>query len=165
MAAAAGYTVGSIYHVFGSYDALLLHINAETLDSLHESVTAALTKTNRRDRLLTLAEAYYAFARKEYQMWLCLFEYRLSPETEIPDWYRAKLKALFGIIEEQLMPLCAGDRRHCRRHAKIFWAGVHGICALSLSGRLEVVGSDPAPSLIETFTSTYSAGLKASYKA
>lgn len=164
VAAEVGYTVGSIYHVFGSYDELLLHINAETLVSLQNSVTESLEKGARRDGLQVLAESYYAFAKKEYALWSCLFEYRLSPETEIPDWYQERLRNLFSLIEQQLLPMCDGNRRHCRRHAKILWAGIHGICTLSLSGRLEVVGSDPATRLIETFVSHYSKGLKISYK-
>lgn len=165
VAAEVGYTVGSIYHVFGSYDMMLLHINGETLDALYKAISKALERQPRKDALLVLAEAYYAFASKEYALWSCLFEYRLSENTEIPDWYRDKLKSLFVIIEEQLSSFCLDNKKQCRRHAKILWAGIHGICTLALSGRMEVVGSDPSATLIETFTTHYIAGLEAYHKA
>lgn len=165
VAAQVGYTVGSIYNVFGSYDSLLLHMNGETLDALHEAISKALERQPRKNALLVLAEAYYAFASKEYALWSCLFEYRLSENTEMPEWYLKKLKALFAMIEEQLAGYCLENSRQCRRHGKILWAGIHGICVLALSGRMEVVGSDPAGTLIETFVTHYTAGLKATYKA
>ena len=163
VAADVGYTVGSIYHVFGSYDGLMLHINAAILDYMHIEVSEALSRVRQKEALLALAEAYYAFAEEHYPAWLALFEYRLAEETEVPDWYKERLETLFLLIEEQLLPYVNGDKKRARREAKVLWAGIHGIATLSLSGRLDVVGADSANIIIKSFINNYIAGLQSAH--
>lgn len=163
VASEVGYTVGSVYHVFGSYDGLILHINVAILDYMHEEIKGALEGVRQKDALVALAEAYIDFAQTHYPAWLALFEYRLDENTELPEWYQERLEALFMLIEEQLLPYTGNDRRKARREAKILWAGIHGIAVLGLSGKLDVVGADSMGVLIKSFIHHYTLGMKTAY--
>ncbi|MFO1242465.1 MAG: TetR/AcrR family transcriptional regulator [Rickettsiales bacterium] len=164
VAGKVGYTVGSVYHVFGSYDTLMLEMNAVTLDALKGDVLSALERTHRKEPLQVLANGYYEFARKNYAQWTALFEYRLQTEKKLPEWYRTKLRELFCLIEEQLLAYCMDSKHEARRHAYVLWAGIHGICVLGLSGRLSVVGGQSTHALIQTFLKHYVMGIKAGNK-
>ena len=163
VASEVGYTVGSVYHVFGSYDGLILHINVAILDYMYEEVKSALEGARRKEGLLALAEAYVDFAGAHYPAWLALFEYRLDETTELPDWYQERLQALFLLIEDQLLPYVGNDRKKARREAKVLWAGIHGIATLGLSGKLDVVGADSMHLLVKSFIGNYILGLRAAY--
>lgn len=142
LAASIGYTVGTLYNVFGSYEQLMLHINARTLAELE----AALGKANAeggkpKKKLRQLTVAYLEFAKAHYQRWLALFEYHLPEGGAVPDWYGGKLSSLFSLIERPLQEYAGFSAKQAAREARALWAGVHGVCVLGLSGKLAVVGA------------------------
>lgn len=147
-AARMGYTVGTLYHLFGSLDGYLLHLNAATLDLWHAELMAALKRKPKRP-VNVLARAYIQFARDHYRRWTALFEHHLPEGTEIPDWYAAKLARLFALLEEPLLAHLGGDRKKAIRLSKILWSGIHGICVLSLSRKLEITGAEPAETMAD----------------
>lgn len=132
-----GYTVGSIYMVFANMADLIMHINARTLDN----IAAQLEQVNEpaADQCIEeLAQTYLSYARQNFNRWLMLFEYRFPQNNAIPAWYQKKQYAVFDRIEQsfvQLAPECAEDRRRQAAHA--LCGGVHGVCMLSLSGKLD----------------------------
>lgn len=137
-----GYTVGSIYMVFTSMADLHMHIKARTLDDimLHlqqiEDVEAAHC-------LEELAKAYLRYASQNFNRWNMIFEHRLPSESGAYKWYQEKVDHIFALVEAQfakLLPDCSDDQK--KRAARALWGGVHGICALSLSGSLDIVGVD-----------------------
>ncbi len=157
VAANMGYTVGTLYNVFGSLELFILHIHARTLDNWHEQLAQGL-KRCKSDHLHFLARAYISFARKNYNLWTALFEYRTS--EAVPDWYAEKMNKLFGLVEEALLPYVRAERRKAQHAAKILWASIHGICVLSLSGKLDKVGSEKAEVLVNSLLETYLRGLE-----
>jgi len=159
VAANMGYTVGTLYHVFGSLDHFILHIHARTLDQWHAQLSLGL-KRHETDRLHFLAGAYIDFARKNYNRWSALFEYRASKDTVIPGWYTEKLERLFVLLENALLPHVGKSRRKAKRSARILWASIHGICILSLSGKLDMTGSEKAEVLVNSLLETYLRGLE-----
>lgn len=152
-----GYTVGTLYNVFGTYDDMMLHINARTLDEWYGFMQAAMKK--RGDPLDLLAKAYIEYGRKHYQQWTALFEYRLAEGRELPQWYAEKMGRFFNMVEEALSPLVGKDKRKAKRGAHVLWAGIHGICVLSLSGKLELMSADSAEALALSLVDNYVAGL------
>ncbi len=65
LATAIGYTVGTLYNVFGSYDEMILRINARTLDAWFENITTALAKRKKNDALQVITHEYIAFSREQ----------------------------------------------------------------------------------------------------
>jgi AcrR family transcriptional regulator len=159
LATRIGYTVGTLYNVFGSYDDMMLHINARTLDEWFAHMQAALQNTRGRPPLHALARAYIEYSKTHSRQWTVLFEYSLSQERELPAWYGEKLTRFFLLVENELYPLVNRDRRKARRAAHVLWAGIHGICTLSLSGKMELVKAEAAETLAFSFMDNYMAGL------
>lgn len=162
VAAGIGYSAGTLYNVFANLDALIMHLNGSTLDRLFE----ALSELPRRDEpdadLRTLLDGYVRFTHEHRNLWNILFEYRLPDEHEVPEWYGAKVRRLLGLLEHALAPLFKPDAAaEIERSARVLWSAVHGICTLSSSGRLGVVGADDVTDMTEGLLATYLTGLRA----
>ncbi|HAJ92306.1 MAG TPA: TetR/AcrR family transcriptional regulator, partial [Gammaproteobacteria bacterium] len=129
VAAAIGYTVGTLYLVFENLDDLILHINARTLDRLHTRMTASQAQCNDASNcLLQLGQVYIHFADEDPHRWAMVFEHRFSEDQVVPAWYQEKIARMFALVEEGLEPL-AGQHTHdeITQAARALWGGVHGI--------------------------------------
>jgi AcrR family transcriptional regulator len=157
VAAKIGYTVGTIYNVFGSYDALMLHVNARTLDHWYDFLQARL-KRGKAEPLRVLARGYVEYARTHYNRWLALFEHHKDKSAPVPDWYQDRIKRFFAMLEGTI-PSAAG--RKAKRDAQVLWAGIHGISILSLTGRFELIGADSTDALVNALIDNYLDGFEA----
>lgn len=160
VARAVGYTVGTVYNVFGSHDDLILAINAVTLDDLYVRLAATQQDSahDGQKALRQLAQVYLAFAAAEPHRWEALFSHSLPPETPLPDWYAAKIRQLFALVEAPLLTL-GPNPAAARRAAETIWASLHGICLLGHSGKLAIVEAAPMPVLVEELLTRYLDGL------
>lgn len=133
-----GYSVGTLYNVFTDYDDFMMHINAVTLDELYSYVTAPAggeaPPAGGGGALAELGMRYIAFAENNRHVWEALFSYVRPPDKRMSAAYREKISRLFVLIEEELRPFL-GDKADSRT-AQMIWAGVHGVCALGVSGKL-----------------------------
>ncbi len=160
VAARIGYTVGTLYHVFGSYDDLVLAMNARTLDHWFEYTGRALRgRAKGGDPIRALARSYIRYSRAHPNEWLALFELRIAEDKRIPAWYAAKMARFFDLLEGLLLPALRNDRKKAKRAARVLWAGIHGICILAMSKKLDMVGSESAGTLAESLVDNYMAGL------
>lgn len=154
-----GYTVGTLYLVFENLDELILHVNARTLDSLHGALREASAEgTSPEARVLALARAYIGFASRHPRQWGMLYEHRLPEGARVPEWYREKVARSFALVEQAIRPLVKGTK-NVAPVARALWAGVHGICLLGLTDKLDVAGESSVPVLIETLVANFLKGL------
>jgi AcrR family transcriptional regulator len=153
-----GYTVGTIYHLFGSYDALVLQINARTLDQWYKQLAKAVKDKDSAAAIKALAKSYIRFSQEHQQRWLTLFEHHV-PEENQPESYREKFSRFFDLLEEMVLPLLGNKKKQAQQQARVLWAGIHGICILSARKKLASTGSDTADSLAMVFLDTYLKGL------
>jgi AcrR family transcriptional regulator len=84
-----GYSIGTIYNVFGSYDHLMLAINGRTLD-LWQAALAARLEGARDDRLAQAIAAYFDFAITHRHAWTALYDFRLPEGEPHPTSMRRK---------------------------------------------------------------------------
>lgn len=159
VAAKIGYTVGTIYHLFGTLDDFILHINAATLDMWYASLEKGL-KRQKGDAIHYLAKAYVQFAHKHYERWTALFEHHQQEDKQLPDWYVPKMTRFFALVENALLSHVDGDHAKAGRMGKVLWASIHGVSVLALSGKLEIVGAESAESLIAVLVDNTLLGLK-----
>ena len=160
VAAAIGYTVGTLYLVYENIDDLILHINARTLDRLHARMTESqATPDDASDYLLQLGEVYIRFADDDPHRWAMVFEHRFSDDRVVPAWYQEKIARMFAMVEEGLEPL-ANDRpqQEITQAARALWGGVHGICILALTENLGIVGVESVQDLTQSLISNYLKG-------
>lgn len=149
VAAKMGYTVGTIYHLFGSIDLYILHINARTLDEWHTLLREKLAKNKKDGAIHCLAKEYLALSKTHRNRFIAVFEHQLPDGMDIPDWYKPKMQRLFELVETALTTQGMATKK-AKHLAKVLWASIHGITILSLTGKLEVVGADAEDKLIET---------------
>ena len=160
VAAAIGYTVGTLYLVFDNIDDLILNINARTLDRLHDRMEQSQRDSdNATDSLLRLGQAYILFANEDPHRWAMVFEHRFSEQRDVPEWYQKKISRMFAMVEESLAPLAGKrSRKKVTEAARALWGGVHGICILALSDTLGVAGVDSVQQLTRSLITNYLEG-------
>ncbi len=154
-----GYTVGTLYNVFKNQDDFLLQVNLLTLNDLQCVIQSRLNPNLvGKDILLNIASSYYVFAKENYARWRTLFEYTLSEETTLPQWYTDKIASVMGVAEQALSGMNLNSRQ-IKCTSRALWASVHGICALALANKLALTQSEPAEELIYELIDKYFAGL------
>jgi len=159
VAAGIGYTIGTLYHIFGTYDDFVLHLNARTLDTWYSAMEEALQAHKKGSPIHAMATFYIRYSKEHYNEWVALFEYHVEEDKIVPDWYLAKMARFFVLIEKLLLPIAKNNRKKARRAAQILWAGIHGISILSLSGKLDLVGAESSEILASSFVDSYLSGI------
>ena len=141
-----GYSIGTIYNVFGSLDALLLAINSRTFTVwaawLRDKLALAGEGAG-EDRIAALVAGYFDFAARNRNLWMAIYDHRLAPGTEMPDSYRRQRAGLTGIVEEEIakiLPLANRDRAPALARSLV--ALVHGHCEFALNGTFALLGEE-----------------------
>ena len=159
IAGAVGYAVGSLYLAFANQDDIILHLNAGTLDDLY-AVLGAPSAGPPQARIVALGHAYLDFAGAHSRRWQAVFDYRHPDGGSLPDWYQDKIVRLFRLVETPLQELLPhASPTQISQAARALWGGVHGICTLAFSGKLDVVGA-PVQEVLDNLMCNYLAGLK-----
>ncbi len=144
----AGYSVGTIYNVFGSLDSFLIAINSRTFrmwsDWLEDALRAEAGEG--MARLEALVRAYFAFADANRNAWMAIYDHRIDRSTAIAKEDEAAREALTSIVDREVAAtLGAADEAGVRRLVRSLIATVHGHCALWLSGSYALMQEeDPA---------------------
>ena len=159
VASRIGYTVGTIYNVFGNHEMLILHINARTLDQWFDELEQSVKGKQGVAALKAMARNYIAFSARHYNLWTVLFDHRSNADQDMPDWYKPKLSRFFALVEDILGPMLGHQQNTIHQTARILWAGIHGICVLSLSHKLELTETDSAEILAMSLIDQYIKGL------
>lgn len=155
-----GCSVGTIYNIFTNLDEIILTINGSTLTALHERLeTAIMPDQDPTSAALALGKAYVDFSRNNFHLWSLLIEFKLPPESVIPGWLQRKIDDLFFLVSRIVEPLVQ-DQAEADRAAKVLWAGLHGVCSLSISGKLNTVKAESADILADSLIRNYLKGLQ-----
>ena len=161
VAGAIGYSPGTLYNLFDGLDELVLHVNAATLDALHAAVSEGGLSGNPEADLNRVLRRYVAFLEANPTSWSAIFDHRLAPGTELPEWYLGKVQRLMRLVEDALAPLFApGEERERSEAAATLWSGLHGICTLAQDGRLSLVSAQSVPQMARSLIASYLAGLR-----
>ena len=139
-----GYSIGTIYNVFGSYDRLILAINGRTLDLWLAALEAKLEGSS-SSRIAAAIEAYFEFALTHRNAWTALYDFRLPEGEVMPDGYQHKVTAITDVVMREvraaLPPKHEGEARAL---AGSLLATVHGHCYFALNGTFALLGEhDP----------------------
>jgi len=158
-----GYTVGSIYMVFDNMADLIMHIKGRTLDDIAEQLMAVDNSGNAEQTISLLANAYLNFARQNFNRWRMIFEHQLAANEQVPDWYQQKVNAIFSLVEQQFKQLSSSHtEEQSKQAARALWSGVHGICTLSLTGKLDLLGVDNIENTVALLVDNFIVGWKQS---
>jgi AcrR family transcriptional regulator len=136
-----GYSVGTIYNVFGRYDELILSINAVTLRAWIEHLKARLADNAHGDRIATLVRGYFEFAEANPKTWMAIYDFKTSDNLPAPDWFQAVVAELMGIVAAEIaaaLPGVAPDR--IAALARSLVAVVHGHCVFAHYRTFDLLG-------------------------
>lgn len=153
IATEVGYALGTLYNMFENLDDVILHVNARTLDTMHDEMKPARSIT-------ALAKVYIRFAGANPHVWNMLFEHTQKTSGTLPEWYQARIERMFSLAEALLAKEIETDKKSLKRSTKVLWASIHGICSLSLNGTLETTKSEPASVLAEALIDAYINGVR-----
>ena len=135
-----GYSIGTLYNVFASYDGLMLAINARTLSLWAEHLRDRLAKAG-GDRIEALVRGYFEFASDNPRTWIAIYEHHMADGGPAPDAYQALAADLIGIVAGEIARELA-----CEEPAAILpltrslVATVHGHCAFALYRTFSMLG-------------------------
>ncbi len=139
-----GYSIGTIFNVFGSHDALLTALNSRTFVLWADALRTRLA-TAGADRIAALVEGYFDFAEAHPNLWMAIYDHRLPPGVELPEEYRRLRAGLTGLIEAEIartLPQAAAEEIAGLTRSLV--ATVHGHCAFALTGTFRLLGeTDP----------------------
>jgi len=156
-----GYTVGSIYMVFDNMADLVMHIKGRTLDDIATQLNAVDQDNTTEQRIALLAKTYLLFANQNFNRWRMIFEHQLADDEKVPDWYQQKVNQIFSIVELQFKQLSSTHtEEESKQAARALWSGVHGICTLSLTGKLDLLGVDNIEKTVDLLVSGFIQGWK-----
>ena len=159
-----GYTVGSIYMVFTNMADLIMHINAGTLDAIAAQLEQ-VKNGKAESSIETMARSYLRYASQNFNRWHPVFDYSLSADSKITAWYQEKVDRVFVPLEVQFLAFAPGLSEDQRKRAvRALWFGVHGICALSLTGHRDKVDIDDIEETILLLVKNFMRGLSVSTK-
>lgn len=135
-----GYSIGTLYNVFGSYDRFLLAINTRTFQLWTAQLRSALDAGG-PDRIRCLVESYFAFARSHRNLWLAIYDHHLPADLTLPeeqDRLRGELTRI--VVEEVAAVLPPAAAPLVPSLARSLVATVHGHCAFDLAGAFALMG-------------------------
>ncbi len=136
-----GYSIGTIYNVFGNYDRLVLAINARTLKLWTEHLYEQLAGPGAEDRIECMVRGYFGFAAAHRNGWAAIYDHRLPEGTAVPEWYAEALERLTGLVFAEVeAALPAGGRSTAPALARSLLAAVHGHCVFAMNGTFALLG-------------------------
>ncbi len=146
----AGYSVGTIYNVFGSLDGLLAAINTHTFVLWAMHLQQSLDESG-GDRVAALVRGYFTFALENPQVWSAIYEHRLKDSQTMSDADREGRARLTAIVEDEVRAALPADiELDVPRYARSLIASVHGHCSYVVSGSFALMDeADPMGSALE----------------
>jgi AcrR family transcriptional regulator len=135
-----GYSIGTVYNVFGTHDRLILAINTRTFRLWAEHLRTRL-EASEGDRIRTLVEGYFSFARENPNLWMAIYDHRLPPDVTMPPEYDDQRRELTEIVATEVAAALPEARRdRAPRLARSLIATVHGHCTFALNGSFALMG-------------------------
>lgn len=135
---------GAVYNLVEDVDDLILRVGSRTLSRLDAALTAAEGEVVAPDETLArIAVAYCDFAAGDPELWRALFEHRMQPGKDVPEWAVAEQLELFRHIYRPLAVLFPKrSPAELGVTARSLFSAVHGMVALGLEQKLVAVPLD-----------------------
>ena len=135
-----GYSIGTLYNVFGSYDGLMLAINARTLTLWAEHLRTRLADAG-QDRIEALVRGYFEFAAANPKTWIAIYEHHMADGGPAPEPYRSLAAELMSIVAGEIArDLPGAEPEFVLGLTRSLVAAVHGHCAFSLYRTFSMLG-------------------------
>ncbi|ASK77725.1 TetR family transcriptional regulator [Paraphotobacterium marinum] len=156
LASLIGYVPSTLVNIFGSYDLLLLEVNARTLDELFVDMGKAIyEESDPLKSLRKMAYCYLNFAEKNPYRWQLIFQHKVNSD-KLPEWHSLRINKLIEILDNlvhKVRPSLSSDE--LTETSRLIWASVHGITLLSVDDKLFMNKNTNGRILIDNFFNNY----------
>ena len=138
IAKAVGYTPGMLYSVFENLQAIFLHVNVQSLDTLFAKCDRARKKyKDPEGSIRAMAMAYLKFAQTNTHQFQLLFQAPPPEDVVRPMELGVRIRSLFELVEDELKKLNASVcNTNVEIGARTLWSGVHGAAGLRMTNQL-----------------------------
>src|SRR5204863_1950004 len=133
---------GAVYNLVADVDELILLVGSRTLARLDAALTDAESAgpASPVETLVRIAVAYCDFAAENLQLWRALFEHRMAPGKDLPEWAIGEQMNMFRHIHRPLAVLYPKrSAEELSVTARSMFSAVHGMVALGLEQKLIAV--------------------------
>lgn len=138
-----GYTVGTVMHVFGSVDALVVAINSQTFARWAQWLEERLQGAQGSRRISALVEGYFDFASQRRNLWSAIYEHRVPDAMGIPEDLARQREQLMDIVTREVAVVLPASRMgEAERLSRSLIATVHGHCSFALGGSFALMGEN-----------------------
>jgi AcrR family transcriptional regulator len=145
-----GYSVGTIMHVFGNVDGLVVAVNSGTFTLWADWLEASLLEAEGPERIRALVRGYFDFAEANRNLWAAIYEHRLPEGTAMPGMLASARSRLTGVIVREIAGVLPDQSAaDGARLARSLIATVHGHCSFALGGTFAVMGETDARGLAQ----------------
>ncbi|MCW2413331.1 MULTISPECIES: TetR/AcrR family transcriptional regulator [unclassified Sphingobium] len=145
-----GYSVGTIMHVFGNVDGLVLAVNSRTFARWAQWLEDRLQQVSGTARIQCLVQGYFDFAGAHPNLWSAIYEHRLPEGMDMPDALAAERARLTTIIVREVEAVLPSEAKNsASRLARSLIATVHGHCSFALGGSFALMEETDPLSLAE----------------
>ncbi|MEH3038691.1 MAG: TetR/AcrR family transcriptional regulator [Sphingomonas paucimobilis] len=135
-----GYSIGTLYNVFGSYDRFVVALNTRTFQLWARDLTAALA-AGPEDRIRCLVESYFRFARTNRNLWRAIYEHHLPDDFVMEEEQDRQRGELTRIVVDEVAAALGPDRGdQAPTLARSLVATVHGHCLFDITGSFALMG-------------------------
>ena len=135
-----GYSVGTLYNVFGSYDGLVLALNARTLRLWTAHLRERLAGAG-ADRIGALVHGYFEFAVAHPHAWAAIYEHHMADGGPAPGDYQAAAADLLGVVAAEIAAAVGAEEPgEVAPLTRSLVATVHGHCAFAVGRTFSMLG-------------------------
>lgn len=138
----AGYSVGTIYNVFGSLDSYITALNTRTFELWADHLRRKLSHLHaHEDRIAALVSGYFDFATTHANLWTAIYDHRLPPGAELSDADRSTRGELTRIVANEIASAVGPlDDEALAALTRSLVATVHGHCSFMVTGSFALMG-------------------------
>ncbi len=139
-----GYSIGTIYNVFGTLDALMIAVNTRTFSLWGDHLVHHLAVAG-KDRIAAMVEGYFSFAAHNSNLWMAIYDHRLPHDMTMPEGDTRARGRLTQIVEAEVAAVLGDSPQlSVARLTRSLVATVHGHCSFALTGTFQLLGEDDA---------------------
>ena len=161
IAAAIGYSPGTIYNVFDNLDHVISAVNEGTLRELNGDLSDITFSGDALEDARQVLSVYITFREQHPGLWDAVLAHAIKPGVTQPESYLAEIEKSFGYAAQAIAPAFAGDAEGLRLAVDVLWSSLQGIFSVSPHGLLATDVQSRRREMAEFLVETYLKGLRA----
>ena len=159
IAAAVGYTPGTLYTHFENLDDIFLHVNARSLADLRNMLSNVIAgESSPEAAIRAMGLAYLDYARAQPHRFQLMFTPRLPEGATPPRFLQIEIEQLFELLAAQLERIAQAGPETLEVGVRVLWSGVHGVASLALSDQLFASRSSIEREMVDMLVTQFVAG-------